>query len=47
MAYGSSQAGGYIGAAAAGLYHSHSSTRSEPHLQPTTTAQGSDGSLTH
>ena len=31
----SSQARGQIGAAAAGLCHSHSNTRSEPHLQPT------------
>ena len=31
-AYGSSQARGRIGAAAAGLHHSHSNTRSEPHL---------------
>ena len=34
-AYGGSQARGQIGAAAAGLRHSHSHTRSEPHLQPT------------
>ena len=32
-AYGSSW--GLIGAAAAGLRHSHSNTGSEPHLQPT------------
>ena len=32
-AYGSSQARGRIGAVAAGLHHSHSSTRSEPRLQ--------------
>ena len=32
MAYGSSQAGGLIGAAAAGLHHSHSSAESELHL---------------
>ena len=32
-AYGSSQARGRIGAAAAYLHHSH--TRSEPHQQPT------------
>ena len=41
MAYGGSQARGWIRAAAAGLHHSHSNTRSEPHLhpisQPTTT----------
>ena len=34
-AYGSSQTRGQIGAAAAGLHHSHSNARSEPHLQPT------------
>ena len=34
-AYGSSQARGWVGAAAAGLSHSHSNTRSESHLQPT------------
>ena len=31
-AYGSSQARGLIGGAAAGLCHSHSNARSEPHL---------------
>ena len=35
MAYGSSPARGRIRAAAAGLHHSHSNTRSELHLQPT------------
>ena len=35
VACGSSQARGRIGAAAVGLRHSHSNTRSEPHLQPT------------
>ena len=34
-AYGSSQATGQIGAVAAGLRHSHSNARSEPHLWPT------------
>ena len=34
-AYGSSQASGLIGAAAAGLHHSHSNVESEPCLQPT------------
>ena len=34
VAYGSSQARGGIGAAAAGLHHSHSNVGSEPHLQP-------------
>ena len=33
-AYGGSQARGRIGAAATGLHHSHSSARSEMHLQP-------------
>ena len=35
VAYGSSQARGQIRAAAAGLHHSHSNTRSELRLQPT------------
>ena len=35
MAYGSSQARGPIGAAAAGLCHSHSNAGSELRLQPT------------
>ena len=34
-AYGSSQARGGIGTAAAGLYHSHGSTGSKLHLRPT------------
>ena len=34
-AHGGSQARGPIGAAAAGLRHSHSHARSEPHLRPT------------
>ena len=34
-AYGSSQAGSQIEAAAAGLRHSHSNARSEPRLRPT------------
>ena len=34
MAYGSSQARGRIGAAAASLRHNHSNARSEPGLQP-------------
>ena len=33
-AYGGSQARGRIGAVATGLYHNHSNTGSEPHLQP-------------
>ena len=32
-AHGGSQAKGLIGAAAAGLHHSHSKARSKPHLQ--------------
>ena len=35
MAYGGSQARGLIVATAAGLHHSHSNARSEPHLRPT------------
>ena len=35
MAYGSSQARGWIGAATAGLCHSHSNVGSKPHLRPT------------
>ena len=34
-AYGVSQARGLIGAAADGLRHNHSNTRSKPHLRPT------------
>ena len=34
-AYGGSQAGGRIGAVAAGLHHSHSNVGSEPRLRPT------------
>ena len=41
----SSQARGWIAAAAAGLHHSHSHTRSKPHLPPT--PQFAAGSLTH
>ena len=36
VAFGRSRARGWMGAAAARLYHSHSNTGSEPHLQPTT-----------
>ena len=35
VACGASQARGQIRAVGPGLHHSHSSTRSEPHLQPT------------
>ena len=34
VAYGSSQARGRFGAAAASLHHSHNNVRSEPHLWP-------------
>ena len=34
-AHGGSQARGLIGVVAAGLHHSQSNARSEPHLQPT------------
>ena len=57
MAYGGSQAGGRIGAVAAGLHHSHSNTVSEPYTTVSepytivsvtyTTAHGNAGSLTH
>ena len=45
--YGDSKARGRIGAAAAGLRHSHSNARSEPHLLPTLklTATGDPNSL--
>ena len=42
-AYGSSQARTWIGAAAAGLHHSHTNAGSEAHLWPF----GNGGSLTH
>ena len=35
MTYGGSQGRGPVGATEAGLHHSHSSTGSEPYLQPT------------
>ena len=35
MAYGGSQAGGRIGAVAAGLLHSQNNSGSKPRLQPT------------
>ena len=46
-AYGSSQVRGRIRATALGLHHSHSNTRSEPHLGPYTAAHGNARSLTH
>ena len=47
MAHGSCQARGRIGAADASLCHSHSSTRSEPHLQPTMQLEAMPDPLTH
>ena len=46
-AYGGSQARGHIGATAASLHHSHSNTRSEPHLRPTPQLTNHAKSLTH
>ena len=46
VAYGGSQARGWIGTLAAGLHHSHSNPGSEPHLRPTT-AHGNAGFLTY
>ena len=47
-AYWGSQVRGWIGAAGASLRHSHSNTRSKPHLSPTPhTAHGNTRSLTH
>ena len=46
-AYGSSQARGWIGVAAAGLSHSHSNKGSQPHLRPTPQLNGNTESLTH
>ena len=45
VAYGSSRARGWIGAAPAGLHHGHGNARSELHLWPT--ARGNARSLTH
>ena len=47
VAYGSSQARDPIQAVAAGLHHCHRIVEFEPRLQPTPTAQGNAGSLTH
>ena len=47
VAYGSLQPSSWIGAAAAGLHHSHSNTGSKPRLETFTTAHGNAGSLTH
>ena len=46
-AYAGSQARGQIGAAAAGLHHSHSNARSKLQSLTYTTAHGNNGSLTH
>ena len=46
-AYGSSQAMGRIGAAAASLHHNHSIVGSEAMTQIYTTVHGNTGSLTH
>ena len=46
-AYRSFQAGGWIGAAAAGLHHSHSNTRSKPHLWPTPQLMATPDPLSH
>ena len=51
-AYGSFQTRGWIGAVAAGLYHSHSNARSKPQLWPTLQVAampgcGNAGSFTH
>ena len=43
-AYGSSQARGWIGATAASVHHSHSSSGSEPHLRPTPQLTATPGS---
>ena len=47
MVYGGSQARGQIGAATAGLCHSHSNTEIRAASATYTTAQGNAGSLTH
>ena len=44
--YGGSQARGQIGAAAAGLHHSHSKLGFELRLQPTPQLNSNTGSLT-
>ena len=47
IAYGSSQARGQIGAAAAGLHHSHSNAGSESRLRPTPQLEATLDTLTH
>ena len=47
VAYESSQARGHIVAITAGLHHSHSHSRSEPHLQPTLQLMATLDPLTH
>ena len=47
MAYGSTQAMGWIGGIAAGLHHSHGNVRSKLYLQPHTTAHSNARSPIH
>ena len=47
VAYANSQARGLMGAVAAGLLHSHSNTRSEPHLRPTPQFTATPDPLNH
>ena len=47
VAYGSTQARGWIGTIAASLRHSHSNVGSKLHLQPTPLAQGNTRFPTH
>ena len=47
MAYGRSQGGGQIGAAPAGLHHSHGNARSEPCLYPPSQLMVKLDPLTH
>ena len=46
-AYGSFLARGWVRTVSAGLYHSHSNTRSKLHLQPTPQLAANTGSLTY
>ena len=46
-AYGSSQAGGQIGATAAGVHHSHGNAGSEPHLRLTPQLEATLDPLNH
>ena len=47
VSHGDSQARGQIGAATAGLHHSHSNSGSESHLQPTPPLVATSDPLTH